>query len=84
MNQEQARNLVRTTLTQSFDKARFRNFDLELLNKLDESKAFTSNKTYIKDAFKNHVEHFERSRHHVDLLPMHGDCGGRRGCGPVP
>jgi hypothetical protein len=60
MNQEQARNFVRQTLTQSFDKTRFRNFVLELLNKFDESKAFTSNKTYIKDAFKEHVERFER------------------------
>ena len=60
MNQEQARNLVRQTLTESFDKTRFRNFVLELLNEFDESKAFTSNKTYIKDAFKNHVERFER------------------------
>ena len=30
-----------------------------------------------------HVEHFERSRHHVGLLPMHGDCRGRRGRGPA-
>ena len=60
MNKEQARNFVRQTLTESFDKTRFRNFVLELLNKFDESKAFTSNKAYIKDAFKNHVERFER------------------------
>ena len=60
MNPEQARNLVRQTLTQSFDKAKFRTFVLELLNEFDESKAFTSNKTYIKDAFKNHVDRFER------------------------
>src|SRR5437667_3088193 len=60
MDKQQARNLVRQTLAQSFDKARFRTFVLELLNAFDESKAFTSNKTYIKDAFKNHVERFER------------------------
>src|SRR3984893_311881 len=60
MSKEQARNFVRQTLTQGFDKARFRNFVLELLNEFDESKAFTSNKTYIKDAFKEHVERFER------------------------
>ena len=60
MNKEQARDLVRQTLTQSFDKARFRQFVLELLNQFDESKAFTSNRTYIKDAFKTHVERFER------------------------
>ncbi len=60
MNKEQARNLVRQTLTQSFDKGRFRNFVLELLNQFDESKAFTANRTYIKDAFKKHVARFER------------------------
>jgi hypothetical protein len=60
MNKEQARNLVRKAFTQSFDKARFRNFVLELLNDFDESKAFVSNKTYIKDAFKTHVDRFER------------------------
>jgi hypothetical protein len=60
MNKEQARNLVHQTLTECFDKTRFRNFVLELLNKFDESKAITSNKTYIKDAFKNHVDRFER------------------------
>jgi type I restriction-modification system DNA methylase subunit len=60
MNQDQARNLVRQSLTQSFDKPRFRNFAVEVLNKFDESKAFTSNKTYIKHAFQHHVERFER------------------------
>src|SRR6266404_2587224 len=60
MNPEQARNLVRQMFAESFDKSRFQNFVLELLNKFDESKAFASNKTYIKDAFKGHVERFER------------------------
>src|SRR5947199_6145044 len=60
MNQDQARSFVCETLTRSFDKTRFRNFVLELLNEFDESKAFTSNRTYIKDAFKEHVERFER------------------------
>jgi hypothetical protein len=60
MNKEQARNLVGETFMQAFDKARFRNFVLELLNDFDESKAFVSNRTYIKDAFKAHVDRFER------------------------
>src|SRR5438477_13196882 len=60
MNKEQARDLVGQTFTHSFDKARFRSFVLELLNNFDESKAFVSNKTYIKDAFKTHVDRFER------------------------
>src|SRR5436309_14557225 len=78
MNQEQARNLVRQTFTQSFEKTNFRNFVLELLNEFDESKAFTSNKTYIKDAFKNHVERFERlgtytspNNEKLDVLIVH-------------
>src|SRR6266487_574367 len=78
MNQEEARNLVRQTLTESFDKARFRNFVVEVLNEFDESKAFTSNKTYIKDAFKNHVERFERlgtytspEEEKLDVLVVH-------------
>src|SRR5213080_334258 len=52
MNKDQARNLVRQTLTQSFDKARFRNFVLELLNDFDESKAQSM---AIPDAFADHV-----------------------------
>src|SRR6266567_606815 len=60
MNQKQARDLVGQTLTESLDKTRFRNFALELLNEFDESKAFTSNKIYIKKAFQGHVERFER------------------------
>src|SRR5436190_5188153 len=78
MNKEQARNLIRQTLTESFDRTQFRKFMLELLNEFDESKAFTSNKTYIKDAFKNHVEHFERlgtytspDDEKVDVLVVH-------------
>ena len=60
MNKEQARALVGQTFTQAFDKARFRNFVLELINDFDESKVFVSNKTYIKDAFKSHVDRLER------------------------
>src|SRR6266404_3690116 len=78
MNPEQARNLVRQMFAESFDKSRFQNFVLELLNKFDESKAFASNKTYIKDAFKNHVERFERlgtytspEEEKLDVLVVH-------------
>src|SRR5438874_1922342 len=52
MNQDQARNLVRQTLTQSFDKARFRTFVLELLNQFDESKAQSM---AVPDAFAKDV-----------------------------
>ena len=52
MNQDQARNLVRQALTQSFDKARFRSFVLELLNQFDESKAQSMT---VPDAFAKDV-----------------------------
>ncbi|GKS56550.1 hypothetical protein YTPLAS18_00770 [Nitrospira sp.] len=60
MNRDQARALVRSTFTHAFDKVKFRNFVINLLNKLDEAKAFFYNSAYIKDAFKEHVSRFER------------------------
>lgn len=60
MNSQQARALVTETFSQTFDKVRFRNFAINLLNHIDESKAQTWNSTYIKDAFKGHVSRFER------------------------
>ncbi|NGZ10648.1 MAG: hypothetical protein CV088_14895 [Nitrospira sp. LK70] len=60
MNRDQARDLVSKTFPHSFDKACFRNFSINLLNKFDESKAFFCNSTYVKDAFKEHVSRFER------------------------
>ena len=58
MNRKQAYRLVQETFPQTFDKARFRNFIINLLNRVDESKAFARGN--IKNAFKNHVNRFER------------------------
>lgn len=60
MNPQQARDLVSETFPQAFEKTRFRNFALNLLNKFDESKAQMWNTTYIKDAFKPHIQKYER------------------------
>ena len=60
MNRIQAVALVKQTFTRPFDKARYRNFVLNVLNRLDESKAQQWNSTYVKDAFKAHVQRFER------------------------
>ena len=59
MNRDQARSVVAQTFTHTFDKARFRNFTLNLLNHVDESKAQQWNTTYVKDAFKGHVNRYE-------------------------
>ena len=60
MNTEQARALVKETFPQTFDKGRFRNFVINLLNHIDESKSQMWNTTCIKDAFKGHVKGYER------------------------
>lgn len=60
MNRDQSYALIRQTFTQGFDKARFQNFAVNLLNRIDESKAQAWNNTYVKDAFKNHVNRYER------------------------
>jgi type I restriction-modification system DNA methylase subunit len=60
MNTQQARTLVTETFPQPFDKGRFRLFAVNLLNRIDETKAQAWNTTYIKDAFKGHVSRFER------------------------
>lgn len=60
MNGSQARAFVTQTFTQAFDKTRFRNFIVNVLNHLDESKAQQWNSTYVKDAFKGHVNRYER------------------------
>lgn len=60
MNTQQARALVTETFPQAFDKGRFRNFAINLLNHIDESKVSAWNSTYVKDAFKDHVKSYER------------------------
>ena len=60
MNREQATALIRQTFTHAFDRPRFHNFTLNLLNSFDESKAFARNSQYIKEAFNEHVNRFER------------------------
>lgn len=60
MNREQASTLIKQTFTQSFEKGRFRNFAVNVLNRVDESKAQRWNSQYVKDAFKAHVSHYER------------------------
>lgn len=84
MNTQQARSLVTQTFPQPFDKGRFRQFTVELLNHIDESKAQAWNATYIKDAFKNHVARFERlgtytspEDEKLDVLVVHLTTGAK-------
>lgn len=60
MNRDQVRALISQTLSQAFDKPRFGNFAINLLNRIDGSKAQAWNSQYVKDAFKDHVQRYER------------------------
>lgn len=60
MNRVQAYSFIRETFTKVFDKNRFRNFSVNLLNQIDESRAFAWSNQQIKDSFKNHVHRYER------------------------
>jgi type I restriction-modification system DNA methylase subunit len=60
MNRSQARAFVSDTFTHGFDKPHFRTFVHNLLNHFDESKAAQWTKMRIKDAFKDHVQWYER------------------------
>lgn len=60
MNPQQARAAVAATFPQPFNRSRFLEFTRNLLNKFDETKAAKWNNTYVKDAFKPHVDRFER------------------------
>jgi len=78
MDRESARALVHDTFTQAFDEQRFGRFIRELLNRYDGSKAQRWSNSYVKDAFKPHVQHFSRlgtftanGGEKVDLLVVH-------------
>ena len=60
MNQQQALAMVRDTFTQPFDRDRYLGFISNLLNHIDESKSIICNRQYVKDAFKPHVNRYER------------------------
>ena len=57
MNTEQARDLVKATFPQAYDKVRFHQFTRELLNGFDETKAA---RMAIPDAYAPHVRSCSR------------------------
>ena len=84
MNSQQARVLISETFQQTFDKGRFRNFAINLLNHIDETKASAWNTTYVKDAFKAHVKGYERlgtytspDKEKLDVLIVHLTTGSK-------
>ena len=59
MDKQQARDLIKKTFEQPFDKPRFTVFVKNLLNKIDESKAFHA-RGDVKESFRTVVKTYER------------------------
>jgi len=79
MTKDQAETTRTRDIHHHFEKEQFRRFMKELLNRYDDSKAASWNKQYIPDAFKEHVERYERlgtftaagDAEKVDILIVH-------------
>ena len=65
MQKAQAQNLVRKTLQNDFDKERFLYFVKNLLNKVDDSKAFHA-RGYVHEAYKSYIKTYERLATYTD------------------
>lgn len=65
MQKAQAQNLVRETLQNDFDKERFLYFVKNLLNKVDDSKAFHAH-GYVPEAYKSYAKTYERLATYTD------------------
>jgi hypothetical protein len=66
MEKSIAIRLLTDTLQRPFDEAQFRQFARNLVNDLDESKAFQVQGNYIKDAYKHQVRQYKRIGQYVD------------------
>jgi len=65
MQKLQAQSIVKETLQNDFDKERFLYFVKNLLNKVDDSKAFHAH-GYVPEAYKNYVKTYERLATYTD------------------
>ena len=66
MEKSIATRLLKDTLQSPFDEAKFRQFARNLVNDLNEDKAFTAQGSYIKDAYKHQVRQYKRIGQYVD------------------
>ena len=65
MEKQTAARLIKDTLQNPFDKERFVYFVKNLLNRIDESKAFHV-RGYVPQIFKDHVKTYERIGTYTD------------------
>jgi len=65
MEKQAAVSLIRDTLQNPFDRDRFIYFTKNLLNRIDESKAFHA-RGYVPEIFKDHIKTYERIGTYTD------------------
>lgn len=73
MDKKAASALIRETLESPFDKERYKIFAKNLLNTIDESKAFTLAGQYIPEKFRDFVKSYERIGTYTDPEGMKVD-----------
>ena len=66
MDKTQAQNLIKTTFENKFDKSSYRNFVINLLDGMDESKEFTYGNAYVPESFRNYVTSYGRLGKYID------------------
>lgn len=66
MDKNQAQNLIKTTFENSFDKSKYRNFVINLLDGVDESKEFTCGNAYVPESFRKYVTSYGRIGKYLD------------------
>lgn len=66
MDKSQAQNLIKTTFENKFDKSSYRNFVINLLDGIDETKEFTYGNAYVPESFRNYVTSYGRLGKYID------------------
>ena len=66
MDKVQAQNLIKSTFENSFDKSKYRNFVINLLDGVDETKEFTCGNAYVPESFRKYVTSYGRIGKYLD------------------
>ena len=66
MEKNQAKNLIKQTFNQRFDKDIFREFIINLLDGINEQKAFFVGNAQVKEAFQKYISSYKRVGQYTD------------------
>lgn len=66
MDKISAKNLIKETLCNKFDKTQYRNFIINFLDGIDEGKVFTCGNAYVPEAFRDYITSYGRLGKYTD------------------